>query len=293
LLPGQFFDWYSSPELKRVLIGHFEQQIKEYRRWLDEGRQILLFDPAGDGRVVEVFGDLAGADHIGVVVPGMSNDVGNFSGEGGGFRENAARLHEESLDLGSQSVATVAWLGYDSPDGIGAATKDAAAGGAPALRRFVEGIDPGADRQVTVIAHSYGSVVAGLAASGGLAADDLVFVGSPGTTLDHADEAILRPEGRVWVALADDDPIGLGISPSELPPPWVPPPLLPVMFAIDLAIAGAEELWHGTNPASEEFGATRLATDGSSGHSAYFEAGSLHNLALIIQGLHDDLETVS
>jgi pimeloyl-ACP methyl ester carboxylesterase len=242
--------------------------------------------------VVEVFGDLAAADRVAVVVPGMSNDLDNFSEEGGGFRENAARLYEASVDLGSQSVATIAWLGYDSPDGIGAATRGAATEGAPALRKFVEGIDPGADKQVTVIAHSYGSVVAGLAAGRGLAADDLVFVGSPGTTLGHADEAILRPGGRVWVALADDDPIGLGISPSELPPSWVPAPLLPVVFAIDLAIEGPEELWHGTNPASDEFGASRLATEGSSGHSAYFAAGSLLNLACIVQGLGDDVELV-
>jgi hypothetical protein len=285
-------DWHSPPELSGLLIGHYERQIEEYQRWLNDGRQILLFQPGGDGRVVEVFGDLATADHVGIAVPGMSNDLSNFSEVGGGFRQNAARLYESSLDLGGSNVATIAWLGYDSPDGIGAAVRSAAKTGAPALRRFVEGIDPQADKQITVIAHSYGSVVAGLAAGEGLAADDLVFVGSPGTTLDSAADAILRPGGRVWVALADDDPIGLGISPRELPPAWVPPSLLPAVLAVDLAMEGPEELWHGTNPAAEEFGAVRMTTEGSSGHSAYFEAGSLINLALIVQGLHDDVELV-
>lgn len=287
-----FIDWHSPPEVTGVLIGYYERQIEEYQRWLNEGRQILLFEPGGDGRVVEVFGDLATAEQVGITIPGMSNDLGNFSEADGGFRQNAARLYESSVDLGGVDVATIAWLGYDSPDGIGAATRSAATAGAPALRRFVEGIDPQADRQITVIAHSYGSVVAGLAAGEGLAADDLVFAGSPGTTLDSAADAILRPGGRVWVALADDDPIGLGISPKELPPAWVPPPLLPVVLAVDLAMEGPEELWHGTNPAADEFGAARLTTEGSSGHSAYFEAGSLLNLTLIVQGLYDEVELV-
>ncbi len=45
------------PTALRPLI----ERIDEYQRWLDENRQILLFDPSGDGRVVEVFGDLADA----------------------------------------------------------------------------------------------------------------------------------------------------------------------------------------------------------------------------------------
>lgn len=288
-----YLDWIHSPALADVLTEHYQRQIDEYQRWLDEERQILLFDPAGDGRVIEAFGDVVNAGQVGVVVPGMSNDLGNFSQDGGGFRQNALRLYESSLDLGGQDVATIAWLGYNSPDNIGAATRSAASEGAPALRRFLDGIDPQGDKEVTVVAHSYGSVVAGLAAGDGLAVDNLVFVGSPGTTLDHADDAILRSGGRVWVALADDDPIGLGISPRELPPVWVPPPLMPIVFAIDLGANGPEELWHGANPANSAFGADRMATDGSSGHSGYFEAESLLNLARIVQGLYADVELVS
>lgn len=290
--PDRIIGWFSVSSLTERAVSALEERVAEYRLWLAEDRQILLFDPAGDGRVVEVFGDLTLAERVGVVVPGMDNDMGNFSHGDGGFRTNAQQLHEASLRLGPLSIATVAWLGYDTPDGVDAAGAGAARAGAPALTRFLEGIDPEADKQLTLVAHSYGSVLAGLAAQDGLEVNDIVFVGSPGTTLDRAGEANLRPGGRVWSALASNDPIAVGISPDEFPPWWVPPVLAPSWLLVDFAVGGAEELWHGTNPASDEFGARRFATDGSSGHSSYFEAVALLNLARIVQGLYSEVELV-
>jgi pimeloyl-ACP methyl ester carboxylesterase len=261
-----------TPTALRPLI----ERIDEYQRWLDEDRQILLFDPSGDGRVVEVFGNLSDAARVAVVVPGMANDIYNFSNGDGGFRTNARDLYDATSGLG---IATVAWLGYDSPDNIGATLRSAA--------------NPGEERTITVVAHSYGTVLAGTAARTGLEADNLVFVGSPGTTLDAADEAELRDSGRVWVALADKDPIALGISLSELPPFWVPPAFWVPWLGTDMWNEGAEALWHGTNPADEEFGAIRFTTDGCSGHSSYFDAGSLDNLAKIVAGLYTDVDIIS
>lgn len=272
------------------VLAPLGRRIDDYRHWLAEDRQILLFDPSGDGRVAEVFGDLDAAGRIAVVVPGMANDIGNFSEAGGGFRADARDLYEA---ISGVQVATVAWLGYDSPDNVGAAVRTAAEEGAPALQRFLEGIDPGEERAVTVIAHSYGSVLAGIAAGTGLEANDLVFVGSPGTTLESARDAVLRADGRVWSALAKNDPIALGINPSELPPWWLPQPLMLPWMGVDLWNNGAEELWHGTNPATGEFGARRITTDGSSGHSSYFESGSLENLARIVAGSYSEVELVN
>lgn len=293
LAPSLLIPWYSAPALNEALAEHLEQRIAEYQLWLDEGRQILLFDPSGDGRVAEVFGNLETAQHVGVLIPGMSNDMRNFSDGDGGFRTNAAQLWAASRDLGTPDVATVAWLGYDTPDNVGAAALGAARAGAPQLIQLLAGVAAGAEQHVTVIAHSYGSVLAGMAASAAIAADDLVFVGSPGTTLDEAADARLRGNGRVWSALADGDPIGAGVSPEELVPPvWVPAPLAPSWVALDLFANGADELWHGTNPVADEFGAVRIATDGSSGHSEYFEEGSLRNLARIVVGRYRDVELV-
>jgi pimeloyl-ACP methyl ester carboxylesterase len=274
-------------QIVTALISALSERIAEYQRWLDEGRQILVFDPRGDGRVVEVFGDLDGAGRIAVVVPGTANDLGNFSEEDGGFRADASDLLAATSGTG---IATIAWLGYDPPDSLGATMRNSANEGAAELQRFLAEIDPQEDRAITVIAHSYGSVLAGTAARLGLEANDLVFVGSPGTTLASASDAVLRPGGRVWVALAERDPIALGINPSELPPWWVPPVLWAPWLGFDLLSNGAEELWHGPNPASEEFGARRVATVGSTGHSDYFEAGSLENLARIVEGLYSEVE---
>jgi pimeloyl-ACP methyl ester carboxylesterase len=264
-----------------LIVADNQARLAEYRRWLDEGRQILLFDPTGDGCVAEVFGNLEAADTIAVVVPGMSNDLSNFSTSDGGFRLNAANLFAAAS--GGQT-ATVAWLGYDTPDGADAASRSAAAAGAPCLARFLRGIDPAADRRVTVVAHSYGSVLSGIAAADGIEADNLVFVGSPGTTLDDATEATLRAGGVVWSALADGDPIGLGVDPLESYRWWWGlHPLIPVVGMFE-ALRRRDDLWHGVNPVSSQFGATRIATEGSSGHSGYFGAGTLENLAAIVEG---------
>lgn len=276
--------WYPIAKLRHVAVDRIQNQIERYRRWLEERRQILLFDPSGDGKAVEVFGDLETAGNISVVVPGMGNDLDGYDA---GLREDVAQLHEVVAGLEPAS-ATVAWLGYDTPDGPDAALRGAAVDAAPALHQFLEGIDPLAVRHTTVIAHSYGSVVAGIAAETGLSADDLVVVGSPGTSLDTAAAARLRPGGRVWVALANDDPVAAAINPSELPPWWLPAFLGPIWFAADMS-NGPEALWHGVNPAGRDFGALRISTGESSGHSDYFGAATLDNLARIVVGRYTDV----
>lgn len=276
--------------LRTLAITALRTQLTEYRRWLAEDRQILLFDPDGDGRAVEVFGDLNTATHVGVVIPGMANSLANFSEDDAGFRSNAIKLFGSA---GSPSVATIAWLGYDTPDGADASVRKAAETGVEDLRRFLEGIDPVGDRELTVIAHSYGSVLSGLAASEGLETNNLVFVGSPGTTLDGAEDARLRPGGQVWAALADRDPIVLGVSPAELPTSW-PIVLDPTGLGRHLVrtLGHPEDLWHGTNPAHERFDALRITTDGCSGHSDYFEAGALRNLGSIVAGRYSEVDFV-
>ncbi len=273
------------------------ERIARYRLWLDEDRQILLFDPAGDGLVVEVFGDLEEAHHVGVVVPGMSNDIGNFGPvDGDGFRANADDL-KAAAAVFDERVATVAWLGYDTPDGADAGVRNAAQEGHDGLVRFVAGLVAADDRHVTVIGHSYGSLVTGMASRVGLAADELVFVGSPGTSLDHAGDANLPPGGEVWAGLASWDPIGAGVSltPSDL---WDGSLSVPGRYLFDLITTGdlaAEELWHGTNPVHEKFGAVEFTTDGATGHSQYFDPGteSLENLARIVAGHTAQVTVVS
>lgn len=275
----------AAPSPTGVALRLLREKSSEYRRWLDEGRLILLFDPNGDGRVIEVFGDLGAASAVAVLVPGMANDIDNFSTPAGGFRSDARELFRAA----DPATATIAWLGYDTPDGVDAAGRGAAEAAAPLLARFVSGVDPNGDRTVTVFAHSYGSVVAGMAARSGLDADNLVFLGSPGTTLQSAGEAALRGDGRVWAALAARDPIGLGIDPGASHRWWhIVHPVLPVL-AVSSSLLKRDELWHGPNPVDDGFGANRIDTSGSSGHSEYYEASTVINLAAILNGRYDDV----
>lgn len=250
--PGAAFLFQSSSDL----LG-FQQRLLAR---VEEGRQFLVFDPEGDGRLVEVFGSLDSAEHIAVVVPGITNSQFDYDL---GFARDVARVWG-----GDEAIAAIAWLGYDTPgsgpSGTSPLTPDAlsvtaAAEGAADLRRFVDWlVAQRPDAHVTVVGHSYGSVVAGTAASAGLAAHDLVLVGSPGVPLNHAGAARLSSGGRVWAALADGDPIaGLGDLTGYSTYP-------------DDAAGNPFSLVHGVNPVHEDFGARRLDPFPDRGHSAYF-----------------------
>ena len=136
-------------------LTHLRKQVALHRRFLEPGRQILEWDPAGDGRIVEVFGDLATARHIAVVVPGIMNTIRNFD-----------RFHgQRSKDLWKASseidvdTAVVAWLGYDAPELFNATSKSRAQQYEPALRSFIDRLP--SDAHVTVVAHPYGTVLPG------------------------------------------------------------------------------------------------------------------------------------
>jgi Alpha/beta hydrolase len=231
-----------------------DPRLRKLRELDDPNRRFLLFDPAGDGRAAEVFGDLTTARHVAVVVPGMDNDLNNFTGG------DAERVQHQASQFDPDQVATIQWLGYDTPEGATALGTGAAEPGAEALPQFVEGIRAQRSERLhwTVIGHSYGSLVTGMAESGqGLEVDETVLVGSPGVGVDHACDL---GEGNVWVGLAKWDLVGY----SE---------------------------WHGPNPHDRAFGGTRFHTGDISGHSSYFNEGSesLRNLGLITAGYLDEV----
>src|SRR5689334_18052955 len=49
-----------------------------YATWAAAGRHFLFFDPAGDGKTAEVFGDLATASRIAILVPGVDTTLADF-----------------------------------------------------------------------------------------------------------------------------------------------------------------------------------------------------------------------
>lgn len=185
-----------------------DDRADQLQRLHAPGRQILRFDPSGDGQVAEVLGDLATATDVAVVVPGMANSLANFDR---GTAAKAVAIHEAA----GPGTAAVAWLGYDSPDGASAALDDAALDGADRLRRLLDGLPEGARR--TVVGHSYGTVVTAQALRDGLEVDQVVVTGSPGMLAPTA--AALAGDVPIWAARAPGDAVGwsenFGRDPSD------------------------------------------------------------------------------
>jgi hypothetical protein len=232
-------------------------------RFADRPGRYLLFDPRGDGRVAEVFGDLAHADRIAVLVPGAGVDAANFwSGVGGrGYRALARQADQLYRSARRPGFAVIAWLGYTTPKGVSLseAREDLARTGADALVRFVAGLRAVRPHATfALLAHSYGSVVVGLAARRlPSQVTDLVVVGSPGMGVD--DVSRLGTTARVWAGRCPGDWIR-----------WVP----------GEQVFG---LGHGRAPTDPAFGARVFGTGGVDDHDHYYAPGteSLANLTAI------------
>ena len=156
--------------------------------------------------------------------------------------------------------AVIAWLGYDSPEGISMATirEERAQAGAVELQRFVASLPT--EATVVVVGHSYGSTVVGLAAPGfGPAVTDLVALASPG--MGVSDAAQLHTRARVWAGTSEQD--------------WI-------RRVPHVKVAG---FGHGADPTDGDFGARPLPTDRVSGHDSYLVPGSatLDALAQIVR----------
>ncbi|WP_371682539.1 alpha/beta hydrolase [Kitasatospora sp. MMS16-BH015] len=223
----------------------------------DPARQFLSFDGRSGGRSVEVFGELAGAERVAVLVPGADTSF-----------EHGDRLRAGALALRQRlgpHAAVLAWLGYRTPATVSpeAVTSTRAEQAAPRLREFTAALHralPGA--RLAVLCHSYGTVVCAHAAAG-LPATDLVLYGSPG--VGYPDAAALHTTATVWAGRAGGDWI------ADLPHLSLRLPFTTLGF--------------GTDPVSPQFGAHPFPA-GQGGHSDYLRPGSaaLESLARIVEG---------
>jgi pimeloyl-ACP methyl ester carboxylesterase len=235
----------------------------------DRVARLLTLDLDGPGRVAIGLGDVDGARHVAVVVPGMGQDAAH------GVERTVAhaeRLRQQARRESTATTAVVAWVGYAAPGWAQVPfTTRALAGGrglAADLRALVAGrtADGGDPPHTTVVGHSYGSTVVGAAATTQpLEADDLVLLGSPGALAEHVEE-LSRPQGHVFVGEATFDVVA------------------------DMGVFGAD-------PGDPGFGATRIRADpgpevswrerlSGGDHSHYFDARSesLRNVARVVVG---------
>lgn len=236
-------------------------------------RHFLSFDGRDGGRTTEVFGDLSRAERIAVLVPGSDTGLDTYARFRAGARALRHELRDKGEELGGSerssggASAVVAWLGYRTPGTVSpkALTPGLADDTAPGLRRFVREL--AATRptaRISLLCHSYGSVVCGRAASG-LDVANIVLYGSPGAGV--GDAAALHTRATVWAGRGTDDWI------ADVPHARLHLPFTTVGF--------------GTDPVSPKFGA-RVFAAGDGGHSDYLKPGSvpLENIARIVSGQH-------
>lgn len=280
-LPSTSADWRRAHEWESAR-AEITTRLADYNAVADQlatgGPPRFLYALDDNGRGALALGNPDSARNIATYVPGVGATLAGI-GEGvarsqallgATGRANAvdrADAPDRTVDRADAPAHTVdranapfrtsviAWYGYQAPPDLGAATSDGFADeGAPDLERFQQGLRAshvGPLSHNTLVGHSYGSTVIGVAGSGGrvLAADDVIFVGSPGVEVDRVTE--LRLEGvsaaenhRHVFATADPadqvpifGPLAHGISPTErvfgatvfesasgfrlpLPPPW-------------------------------------------------------------------------
>jgi hypothetical protein len=205
-------------------------------------------DAGRTGRAVEVFGDLAAADRIAVLVPGSDTSLDTY----GRFRAGAASL-ARSVQARHPRSAVVAWLGYEtpgtfSPAVLGTGRAQEAARLLGAFTGELHGMNPRA--RVALLCHSYGSVVCARTETGPAVTDTALY-GSPGTGVDRAGD--LPGSARVWAGRGGTDWIG-----------HVP--------HVRLELPGTA-VGFGRDPVDPAFGA-RIFEAGPAGHSDYLEPGS-------------------
>jgi hypothetical protein len=231
-------------------------------------RSLLTLDTKYPGRAAIALGDLATADYVTFLVPGMFYSVDAHVRD---WTDAAARIYDEQAGFEGlfqehNTVATVAWIGYQTPHALNIGTLDLAREGADYLSHAIDGVRSlqGSDPFISVIAHSYGTTAALIALSdGSTRVDSIALVGSPGSDAQSVRDLNV-PAGNVYVGEAGMDPI------------------------VDTA-------FFGSDPGAASFGAKKMSVAGSidrltsevlnpsRGHNDYFTPGSeaMRNMALV------------
>jgi pimeloyl-ACP methyl ester carboxylesterase len=248
-------------DLAALRREHEPDRVRLLETLLSCEGDIVLYRPQEQHYAVG-FGEFAGSDHVAVVVPGVGDGT-NLCAD---WIPGSRNLYEAA-----ESTAVVLWKGYDNPADLLAAAAgslectDSVVKAAQDLTEFVASLPVGPDHSVTIVAHSFGSVVTGAAlADCGLRCTDVVVAGSPGMTVDDLRQLHME-KSHFFAEQAPGDAIAeLGIF--------------------------------GTAPAAPTFGGQRLRTNAADhpvvhAHSSYFEPGSeaLENIVAVVTGRYADL----
>lgn len=196
-------------------IDTSNRKIALYQDIIANNRQIIDFNPSGDGRVAELIGTIGpGTKNVGVLVPGTYTNMADFNA----YARDAASFVSSNP---KGDLAMVAWADGPFPQSLVPAAADPgyAQASAPALADFShqlrdqinQAAGPGNDVRVTYVGHSYGGAVVGLAEQAGLDANRTLYVESPGMGHDvwsPNDLHDAQPNVRRYAMTAPGDPIG-------------------------------------------------------------------------------------
>ncbi len=238
-------------------------------------RTLISLDTSSDARAAIVIGDLSKAQFVSYLVPGMYMSVDEQIVD---WTKTAQELYDSQTQWlrrilgprGSQAtpaVATVAWIGYQTPELMNIGGLDLATQGADNIEKSLEGLQTIRKTEmpyVSVFAHSYGSTAVLLALQRHtVTVDALALLGSPGSDAQSVSQLSVN-DGNVYVGQAPMDPV-------------------------------VHSAFFGSDPGAASYGAHKMGVSGgvdpitkhklagSSGHNEYFAAGSesMRNLALI------------
>lgn len=209
------------------------------QQWARDHPDLQILEVA-DGRVVAAVGDIATAPSVTTIVAGVGSSAP------AGLPAHLDRARTVAATTGG---AAVLWLGYRAPaQPAHALLQEPARVAGAELQLFQRELTRRFPQQHRiVVGHSYGSVVAGKAASagGGLYVDDLVLIGSPGAGVSYSGElTLLGDRPRVHAMTNPSDPIGMTVTEG----------------------AGV----HGPDPTAPAFGARVWPGDSSGDHSSYW-----------------------
>ncbi|MDJ0380711.1 alpha/beta hydrolase [Streptomyces sp. G-G2] len=225
-----------------------------------------------DGRVVLANGNPDTADHTSVYVPGTKSKLPDI----GKDLLRSEKLWDASNSAApGEKISTITWFDYNAPNDIPQATAGGyAEQGGPTLQQFMQGQRAahqeatGTASHTTVMGHSYGSTVVGVATQSGTwrdgaMADEIIAIGSPGMQVDRAIDLGLKP-GHVWA---------MGGSGDDM------------IVRHGGRLVGLGDDWN--IPTDEDFGGKIMKSD-SSNHGGFWEDPvSLRNQAAVITGKYD------
>jgi hypothetical protein len=245
------------------------------------GKYLISLDSTangGRGQTIVASGNPDTANNVATLVPGTFQDVHNAADYVAKNDKMLQRAHEFAP---GQQTAAIMYGNYEAPPSLPSAASDGYAKGAEqglsdyqvSLRATHDDNQMGGPSHNTVIGHSYGTTVVGQTARDqGLHADDVVFFGSPGVGVEHANQ-LGMPADHVWSGTAAEDPIQT-FTPSTDPVNW----------GVDWGTGQHHERF-GMDPSNPAFGGKILPTNPRGGHSDYWTSPqSLDGMARVVVG---------